>query len=228
LRFPPVVAFAPAPDWAADDELTHPKTYANEWEDWLSVSRPGAFQDPDALLVGNANTSASCKACASRKTECRQHDKACICCGSLSPTEEQTNMVFWAMWAAPLEIAADLRTIAPAAAAILQNAEVIAVNQDPLVYQARRVSNVGGLQVWKKELADGSVAVALYNAGETAARIPLAFEAVGFSMYDRVRVRDLLGQKGLGVRIGELDDGGSPIPPIPPHGVAMYNLSIVW
>ena len=34
-------------------------------------------------------------------------------------------MVFWAMWAAPLEIAADLRTITPESAAILQNQAVI-------------------------------------------------------------------------------------------------------
>ena len=66
--------------------------------------------------------------------------------------------------------------------------------QDPLVYQARRISNGGGgggLQVWRKELVDGSVAVALYNAGggeSSAARmIPaLAFETVGFSSCDRV------------------------------------------
>ena len=66
--------------------------------------------------------------------------------------------------------------------------------QDPLVYQARRISNNaggGGLQVWRKELVDGSVAVALYNAGggeSSAARmIPLlAFETVGFSSCDRV------------------------------------------
>ena len=33
--------------WAADNATSHPRTYANEWEDWLSVSRPGVFQDPD-------------------------------------------------------------------------------------------------------------------------------------------------------------------------------------
>jgi hypothetical protein len=116
--------------WAADNETAHPRTYANEWEDWLSVSRPGVFQDPDALLVGNANTSSSCNACDAPHTACKPGSGApCICCGSLSPDEEQTNMVFWAMWSAPLEIAADLRSIAPASKGILQNADVIAVNQ---------------------------------------------------------------------------------------------------
>ena len=121
--------------WAADNESGHPKTYDNEWEDFLSVSKPGVFQDPDALLVGNANTAASCNECTNASTACKPNRNfstagvACICCGSLSAIEEQTNMVLWAMWAAPLEIAADLRTISPASAAILQNPEVIAVNQ---------------------------------------------------------------------------------------------------
>ena len=54
--------------WAADNETAHPRLYANEWEDWLSVSRPGVFQDPDALLVGNgANTSVSCRQCLLRR-----------------------------------------------------------------------------------------------------------------------------------------------------------------
>jgi hypothetical protein len=39
--------------WAADDSETHPRMYPSEFEDFLSASRPGAVQDPDALLVGN-------------------------------------------------------------------------------------------------------------------------------------------------------------------------------
>jgi hypothetical protein len=41
------------------------------------------------------------------------------------------------MWAAPLEIGADLRSIPIESAAILKNSEVIAVAQDALVYQVR-------------------------------------------------------------------------------------------
>ena len=49
--------------WAADNATSHPRTYANEWEDWLSVSGPDVFQDPDALLVGNAHTAPTCRGC---------------------------------------------------------------------------------------------------------------------------------------------------------------------
>ena len=37
--------------------------------------------------------------------------------------------------------------------AILLNKEVIAINQDALVYQARRVANVDGVNLWEKKLA---------------------------------------------------------------------------
>jgi hypothetical protein len=120
--------------WAADNQTAHPKTYANEWRDFHEVSRPGVSQDPDALLVGNAANSPSCRKCLSRKPESgfcpdRHHpDEPCLCCGTLTPTEEQTNFVMWSMWAAPLEIAADIRRIDNASAAILKNREVIAVS----------------------------------------------------------------------------------------------------
>jgi hypothetical protein len=313
--------------WAADNATTHPRTYAGEWEDWLSVSRPGVFQDPDALLVGNARTAPTCRGCVAHNDTCKPSRDAkgvrsssrgcggggsaaahvgslvacvvpsyptvradeyacyddrrtqCLCCGSLSAVEEQTNMAMWAMWAAPLEMAADLRSISAASAKILQNPEVIAVNrayipslhcplpdtefsesllwcwaaghaEDPLVYQARRVSNNDGLQVWQKRLVDGSVAVALYNAGESAVpRIPLIFETVGFSSVDRVMVRDLIGHQNLGTHVGELSinssegltaadavksSSGAPaaprplLPPIEPHGVTLLKLSIAW
>jgi hypothetical protein len=52
----------------------------------------------------------------------------------------------WAMFAAPLEIAADVRRMPDDSAAILKNPEVIAVNQDPLVKQARRAVNMQGFR----------------------------------------------------------------------------------
>ena len=87
----------------------------------------GAADVAQALLVGNVNSSASCRPCLATLPHdqyCvdRQHpDAPCICCGGLTPVEEQTNMVMWAMFAAPLEIAADLRHIPTPSAAILRN-----------------------------------------------------------------------------------------------------------
>jgi hypothetical protein len=217
--------------WAADDNESHPVTYEEEWEDFLSVSQPGVFQDPDALVVGNVNDSDTCKPCnpydpsggfcggSNRSVQ----DVPCMCCGTLSATEEQTNMVMWSMWAAPLEIGADLRSIPAASAAVLQNPEVIAVNQDALVYQGRRVSNSDGLQVWQKRLADGSVAVALYNANDDPAAIPLEFDTVGFTGCDRVVVRDLIRRTDLGTHVG-----GLHLDAIAGHGAAMLRLTISW
>lgn len=118
-----------------DDPETHPQMYPNEFEDFLSASQPGAVQDPDALLVGNENNQPSCKPCLSRTPPsgfCPARNGAdpnlpCMCCGTLSLVEEQTNMVMWAMFAAPLEIAADIRRMPNASAAILLNREVIRV-----------------------------------------------------------------------------------------------------
>src|SRR5581483_9528030 len=58
----------------------------------------------------------------------------------LSPTEDQTELTMWAMLAAPLVIGSDVRTLSDASIAMLTNAEVIAVDQDPLGQQAVEVA----------------------------------------------------------------------------------------
>ncbi|QQP38702.1 AlphaNacetylgalactosaminidaselike, partial [Caligus rogercresseyi] len=51
----------------------------------------------------------------------------------------KTQMAMWAVFAAPLLMSVDLRTIKPDYKAILQNRNIIAVNQDPLGIQGRRI-----------------------------------------------------------------------------------------
>lgn len=51
-------------------------------------------------------------------------------------------MAIWAILASPLMMSVDLRTIRPEYKAILLNQNVIAVNQDPLGIQGRRVYKV--------------------------------------------------------------------------------------
>jgi len=60
----------------------------------------------------------------------------------LSPDQERVQMAIWAILAAPLLASVDLRTIRPASKALLQNKAAIAINQDPLGIQGRRIYKV--------------------------------------------------------------------------------------
>ena len=127
-------------------------------------------------------------------------------------------------------VSADLRSIPAASAAILQNPEVIAVNQDPLVRQARRIkTTAAGVQVWRKDLVDGSVAVALFNGQDgPVGNVSLQFEDVGFTAVDRVTVRDLVRRRDVGGGGVSHVGGLSLADPIPGHGVVLLNVTVVW
>ena len=65
----------------------------------------------------------------------------------LSYEQSKSQMAIWSIMASPLLMSVDLRTIRPEYKAILQNRDVIAINQDPLGIQGRRVYKVkAGLQ----------------------------------------------------------------------------------
>lgn len=76
---------------------------------------PGHWNDPDMLIVGNFG---------------------------LSYEQSKTQMALWAILAAPLFMSVDLRTIRPEYKAILQNKKIIAVDQDILGIQGRRIYKV--------------------------------------------------------------------------------------
>ena len=135
-----------------------PRTGANLWrtgneleETWASVAAagfgqngkeyaagPGAWNDPGLLQIGNTGMSAD----ASRM-----------------------QMNLWAVLSAPLMLGNDVRIMTRETVALLSNREVIAVNQDKLGRQGKRIVQLGDTQVWAKPLADGSVAVAFFNTG---------------------------------------------------------------
>ena len=62
---------------------------------------------------------------------------------------------------------------------VLTNADVLAIDQDPLVRQADRVRDDGDAEVWAKPLADGSAAVALLNRGNSARSISATLGEAG-------------------------------------------------
>ena len=60
----------------------------------------------------------------------------------LSYEQEKVQMGFWCLFSAPLLMSVDLRRVRDSSKAILQNTAAIAINQDPLGKQARKISQV--------------------------------------------------------------------------------------
>ncbi len=99
--------------------------------------------------------------------------------GGMSFIEYQTHMSLWCLACSPLMIGCDVRAMDAETAGLLMNREVLAVNQDALGVPGRRVKQAGPLEVWRKPLADGSVAVALINRGSLGADITLQASDIG-------------------------------------------------
>jgi alpha-galactosidase len=86
---------------------------------------------------------------------------------------------------------------------ILTNKEVIAVDQDPLGRQGERVAKNGDLEVWAKQLQDGSRAVLLLNRSSSEQEITVNWEDLGYPASISASVRDLWQHKDLGKMSGK-------------------------
>jgi alpha-galactosidase len=102
--------------------------------------------------------------------------------------------------------------------AILMNRDVIAVDQDKLGVQGRRVWKDGDSEVWVKPLAGGARAVALVNRGEAPVAITATWEQLGLPDRLGASVRDLWAHRDLGRK------RGSQSATVAPHGVAMFRI----
>ena len=138
----------------------------NDLAEW---ARPGHWNDPDMLEVGN---------------------------GGMKHDEYITHMSLWVLLAAPLLAGNDLSKMTSETLNILTNREVVAVDQDAKGMQGRRIAQEGPLEVWAKPLADGSSAVGLFNRSESTSPITVNFKDLG--LHAAATVRDLWQQKDLG------------------------------
>jgi alpha-galactosidase len=153
-------------------------------------AKPGAWNDPDMLEVGNGMT----------------------------PTEDRSEFSLWAEMAAPLISGTDLRTASAGTLSIYANKDVIAVDQDSLGKQATEVSSAGGLDVLAKPLADGSVAVTLFNENSTAATISTTAVAVGLGSAKAYTLHDLWSKTTT-------TTNGVISAAVPAHGTVMYRVA---
>ena len=154
-------------------------------------TRPGQYNDPDMLMVGVR--------------------------GTLSPTENRAHMSMWAMLSAPLIMGNDVRNMSADVRSILTNADVLAIDQDPLVRQADRVRDDGDAEVWAKPLADGSAAVALLNRGNSARSISATLAEAGLPG-GTASYREVWSGA-----TGQTSDRITTT--VPAHGVALYRVT---
>jgi len=145
---------------------------------WRPFAGPGHWNDPDMLVIGRVGWGPSL-----RPT-------------TLAPNEQYTHVSLWCLLAAPLLLGCDLEELDPFTLGLLTNDEVLAVNQDPLGRQAARARVDGPLEVWAKELGDGSKAVGLFNRDEAPRTVTVRWSDLGIT--GPRTVRDLWRQKDLG------------------------------
>ncbi len=72
------------------------------------------------------------------------------------------------MLSAPLLAVTDLSKMTPETKAILMNRDVVALDQDELGHQGRRIWAEGPLEIWLKKLSGGETAIAFLNRGNSA------------------------------------------------------------
>merc|ERR1712046_264287 len=138
----------------------------------------------------------------------------------------ETQMAIWAMVSAPLMMSNDMTCVPATSKAILLNKDVLAVNQDLLGRMAFRfhVDSDTDVQLWRKELVGGAVAVAIANMNDTAT-VPTGFEFdlqdAGFSPDTHVSARNLYTGEELNLQRSSF----KTVSAIPPHGVQFFRLS---
>ena len=171
---------------------------------WAAYTGPGHWSDPDMLVLGHVGWGPNL------------HPTR------LTPDEQYSHMSLWCLLSAPLLLGCDLSQIDDFTLSLLTNDEVLAINQDVLGRQATQMSNQDGKIVYAKTLEDGSLAVGLFNRGDTETTVGVKWGPWGTLPTERVgmtyRVRDLWRQQD----IGEFKDSFETR--VAPHGVVLIRL----
>jgi alpha-galactosidase len=210
-------------------------------------AKPGGVNDPDMLEVGIDGSVFNWNGFPET---------------NLTQREARSHFGLWTMFAAPLILGFDMAAAAAVAGGavrsvdddappgnstngtwaseLVANAEVLAINQDALVHQARRVSvNQKGswpclfsscihTEVWSKNLTGGRVAVLLFNRADeitqfsshyTAETITATWAALGLGADAGYSVRDALRREDKGMAVGEWNAT------VEAHGSELYVLT---
>ncbi|KAK7269013.1 hypothetical protein RIF29_21728 [Crotalaria pallida] len=171
-------------EWGWEDPATWGPTVGNSWrttgdivdnwdsmtsiadenDKWASYAGPGGWNDPDMLEVGN---------------------------GGMTMEEYRAHFSIWALAKAPLLVGCDIRAMDNTTYELISNREVIAVNQDKLGVQGKKVKNDTGLEVWAGPLSGNRTAVILWNRSSSNATVTASWSDIGLEPGTKVDARDL-------------------------------------
>lgn len=163
---------------------------------------PGGWNDPDYILIGYIGNARS------------QNDPAIPT--KLTPNEQYSYMSMWCLMAAPLFFSGDMALLDDFTLGVLCSPEVIEIDLDPLGKQAKPLVQDDLTLILAKPLADGSLAVGLFNLAETPQEMAVDWSLLGVK--GKQTVRDLWRQKDLGVFADRFATT------VPRHGVALLRL----
>lgn len=167
----------------------------------------GGWNDPDMLEVGN---------------------------GELTYEENKTHFTLWCMMAAPLILGNDIRSFIREDGSvdtenityqILTNKEVIAVDQDALGVQCRRIKTNGAEDVLVKPLVNDEFAVCFFNKASSSSRMSYSVKDIVSSSFvttpfaGEYKVRDLWsGEETVTDDKIEAD--------VPGHGIRIFKVTV--
>jgi len=147
--------------------------YGQDKTNFTQVAAPGSWNDPDMLILGNFG---------------------------LSYEQERVQMALWSMMASPLIMSNDLRNMRASSKALLQNKYAIAINQDRMGKQGRRIKEVGSIQIWTRPiLPSGSFAFAFMNTGtSTPAQVSITLADLGMKGSGAYAINEVFDNTALG------------------------------
>lgn len=179
----------------------------NLWP-YVGINR---YNDADMLCVGIRGNGKSSQDMVYKRNQ------------DISDTRYQTNFAMWCMYSSPLLLTLDLTaSINDHDFALLKNEELIAINQDPLCQGAEWVKTVNNMDYYMKDLANGDVAIAVVNLGDSQGNYTVTlsdFEALNAA--DSYKVRNLIEKADAGTLSASSPLSGS----LAAHGTYIIRLT---
>ncbi|MCC8072991.1 MAG: alpha-galactosidase [Clostridiales bacterium] len=170
-------------------------------------SKPGAWNDPDMLEVGN---------------------------GKLTENENKAHFSLWCMMAAPLMLGNDIRKFVDGgnhpvegntALKIVTNKQLIAIDQDTLGRSAKLIQKIGCVDIIARPLANGDIAVCALNRGGSNKSVHCEIDDIVQDKYLKMKKAGNYELHDLWT--DERTKGNAISVTLPKHSVKVYRIKTV-